>query len=252
MSSTDKTYPISEIFGPTIQGEGPLIGTPTLFARFSGCNDRCFWCDTKYAVSPEFPGWAVTRMTAIEICEKLNELGAFQQVTLSGGNPALFVDYELLDTMQKYGFYVTMETQGNRPIPPMALKHPTLRYLVISPKPPSSGMHLHMSPEAVAMMISYRRGYGLSTYLKYVVFNEEDLQWIEQFDKSLGTVATERCLSVGTNQDVIDPTLEILKGNKWLVERCLQYNDETGLDYFANFRILPQLHTLLWGRKRGV
>ncbi|RWD90497.1 MAG: 7-carboxy-7-deazaguanine synthase QueE, partial [Mesorhizobium sp.] len=45
---------ISEIFGPTVQGEGPLIGRPTVFVRTGGCDYRCRWCDTLYAVLPEF------------------------------------------------------------------------------------------------------------------------------------------------------------------------------------------------------
>src|SRR5260370_15944522 len=45
---------ISEIFGPTIQGEGPLIGHPTVFVRTGGCDYRCRWCDTLYAVLPEY------------------------------------------------------------------------------------------------------------------------------------------------------------------------------------------------------
>jgi 7-carboxy-7-deazaguanine synthase len=45
---------ISEIFGPTIQGEGPLIGRPTVFVRTAGCDYRCTWCDTLYAVLLEY------------------------------------------------------------------------------------------------------------------------------------------------------------------------------------------------------
>ena len=41
---------ISEIFGPTIQGEGALIGEPTVFVRTAGCDFHCEWCDTLYAV----------------------------------------------------------------------------------------------------------------------------------------------------------------------------------------------------------
>src|SRR6202046_1496627 len=45
---------ISEIFGPTVQGEGPLIGRPTVFVRTAGCDYRCAWCDTLYAVLPAY------------------------------------------------------------------------------------------------------------------------------------------------------------------------------------------------------
>jgi 7-cyano-7-deazaguanosine (preQ0) biosynthesis protein QueE len=81
---------ISEIFGPTIQGEGPLIGRPTVFVRTAGCDYRCAWCDTLYAVLPDYHDeW--TYMTESEILARVNELAAKQGVliSLSGGNPAL-------------------------------------------------------------------------------------------------------------------------------------------------------------------
>ena len=60
---------ISEIFGPTVQGEGPLIGCPTVFVRTGGCDYRCSWCDTLYAVLPEFSGdWRA--MSEAEILQR--------------------------------------------------------------------------------------------------------------------------------------------------------------------------------------
>src|SRR5947209_8352955 len=47
-----KTYPVIEIFGPTIQGEGAEAGLATHFLRVGGCDYRCSWCDTMYAVDP--------------------------------------------------------------------------------------------------------------------------------------------------------------------------------------------------------
>src|SRR5262249_17228736 len=81
---------ISEIFGPTIQGEGPLIGRPTVFVRTGGCDYRCSWCDTLYAVLPEYRDeW--TPMTPRAIMARVNELAGGEPVliSLSGGNPAL-------------------------------------------------------------------------------------------------------------------------------------------------------------------
>ena len=63
---------ISEIFGPTIQGEGPLVGRPTVFVRTGGCDYRCTWCDTLYAVLPEYHDeW--TPMTPAAIMARVNE-----------------------------------------------------------------------------------------------------------------------------------------------------------------------------------
>ena len=81
---------ISEIFGPTIQGEGPLIGHPTVFVRTAGCDYRCAWCDTLYAVLPEYRDeW--TLMSPPQIMARVNELAGDSPVliSLSGGNPAL-------------------------------------------------------------------------------------------------------------------------------------------------------------------
>ena len=41
--------PVAEIFGPTIQGEGPHVGMKTLFVRVAGCDFKCAWCDSKFA-----------------------------------------------------------------------------------------------------------------------------------------------------------------------------------------------------------
>ena len=45
---------VNEIFGPTIQGEGALIGQPTIFVRTGGCDYRCSWCDTLHAVDSAY------------------------------------------------------------------------------------------------------------------------------------------------------------------------------------------------------
>ena len=57
---------VSEIFGPTVQGEGPLIGRASVFVRTGGCDYRCSWCDTLYAVLPQYRNdW--TPMTPADI-----------------------------------------------------------------------------------------------------------------------------------------------------------------------------------------
>src|SRR5438105_206992 len=47
-----QTFPVIEVFGPTVQGEGPDAGRPAYFVRFGGCDYRCSWCDSMYAVEP--------------------------------------------------------------------------------------------------------------------------------------------------------------------------------------------------------
>src|SRR5207247_11308106 len=73
---------ISEIFGPTIQGEGPLIGRPTVFVRTAGCDYRCAWCDTLYAVLPEYRDeWIL--MSPSQIMARANELARDSSALIS-------------------------------------------------------------------------------------------------------------------------------------------------------------------------
>ena len=64
---------ISEIFGPTIQGEGAVIGQPTVFVRAGGCDYRCEWCDTLHAVDTEYRHtWA--KMTSDAVMAEIERL----------------------------------------------------------------------------------------------------------------------------------------------------------------------------------
>src|SRR3982751_5039556 len=89
-AGTNRTILISEILGPTVQGEGALIGKPTVFVRTGGCDNRCVWCDTLYAVLPEYKSdWYP--MTTEEVFAEVQRLSSNKSilVTLSGGNPAI-------------------------------------------------------------------------------------------------------------------------------------------------------------------
>src|SRR5207302_11308894 len=85
-----RTIMVSECFGPTLQGEGALIGKPTIFVRTGGCDYRCDWCDTRCAVLPEHRSeWYP--ITADEVFAEVQRLSGHNPilVTLSGGNPAM-------------------------------------------------------------------------------------------------------------------------------------------------------------------
>ena len=80
------TIRVSEIFGPTIQGEGALIGEPTVFVRTGGCDYRCSWCDSLHAVDSEFRHtWQA--MSTEAVWQKIEDLsgGVPLLVSLSGG-----------------------------------------------------------------------------------------------------------------------------------------------------------------------
>jgi 7-carboxy-7-deazaguanine synthase len=249
-----QTYPINEIFGPTIQGEGPMAGMRCFFVRFAGCDYDCSWCDTKYAVNPKYKGWFRQMMPASAISEGLTKLGARTRdwIVLSGGNPALFVDDSLAADLGDK-FSLAMETQGSARLDPL-VGH-LVDCLVVSPKPPSSMMDDRYDEDIVFDMIAYRHRVQY-TALKYVVFDHTDLEWAAEKDASIrsrhspaGTSHVRSFLSVGTLQGATtknDLRLQVCDAMAWIYEYI---RTDTR---FSHFAALPQLHTLAWGNVKGV
>jgi len=103
---------IAEIYG-SIQGEGLLTGTPSVFVRTSGCNLRCWFCDTPYASwQPEGDDLGVE-----EIFEQVSLLAA-DHVVLTGGEPMLFAELIPLAAMlREAGKHITIETAGTLYLP---------------------------------------------------------------------------------------------------------------------------------------
>ena len=209
---------VSEIFGPVVQGEGALIGRPTLFVRTGGCDFRCAWCDTLYAVLPEYRAdW--TPMSAETIVARLNELcgGKPMLVTLSGGNPALQPLQPLLESGHAAGYHFALETQGSVAREWFA----DLDYLVLSPKPPSSGMVMNWQRLDDCIQAAQSANPPQSS-LKIVVFDEEDYQ----FSRQVGAryPATSVYLQVGNPAPESSAETEtplLLEKLRWLCERVL-------------------------------
>ena len=131
-------YGVHEIFGPTIQGEGELAGTPCLFLRFSGCNmwdgrpetredSKCPYCDTDF--------FSHTMMTSLEIgVELAHRKSGVNWLWISGGEPMLQLDAPLLDEVTTLGFQVGVETNGTVELKPGVRRR--ISHLVVSPKLP--------------------------------------------------------------------------------------------------------------------
>jgi len=237
-----QTILISEIFGPTIQGEGALIGRPTIFVRTGGCDFRCSWCDTLYAVLPEHKAsWRP--MVADRIWAEVERLSGAKPilVTLSGGNPALQPLEPLLELGHGRGYAFAMETQGSVAKPWFA----RLDHLVLSPKGPSSGMEYR--PEVLHACVEAGRGANIG--LKIVIFNDEDYVFAQGV--AAGFPDLPVVLQAGT--DPVSGNATGLAADsgamaarlEWLLAKVCR-------DNWRDVTILPQMHVLLWGHKRGV
>src|SRR5688572_24617647 len=101
---------VSELFY-SIQGEGKLVGVPSVFVRASGCNLRCTWCDTPYASwDPEGEEVAVDEI--VRRIAALGEGGATgKHVVVTGGEPMIMQDVvALCDALKERGHHITIET----------------------------------------------------------------------------------------------------------------------------------------------
>src|ERR1700730_17051762 len=98
---------IAELFY-SIQGEGSLVGVPSVFIRTSGCNLRCQWCDTPYTSwTPEGEDLPVQ-----EILERAAAFGAAQVVETGGDTMIAPQIVELTAGLRERDLHITMETAG--------------------------------------------------------------------------------------------------------------------------------------------
>ncbi|CAI6078077.1 7-carboxy-7-deazaguanine synthase [Cohnella sp. JJ-181] len=233
-----------EIFGPTVQGEGMVIGRKTTFVRTAGCDYRCAWCDSAFT----WDGTGkedIRMMTAEEIVAELSALDGSppDHVTLSGGNPALLSQLgALIQALRGAGAIVALETQGSR----WQDWFLQIDELTLSPKPPSSGMATDWDrlEEIVARLAEAGRHYSL----KVVVFDDEDLSYAGEVHRRFPGVPFYLQAGNGRlgeqERDRLLPYL--LARYEWLVERVVA---DPGL---RRVHVLPQLHTWIWGNKKGV
>ena len=98
---------INEIFY-SLQGEGFHTGTPAVFIRFSGCNLRCPFCDTRHEEG--------TLMSDEQLIEALAAYPC-RMVILTGGEPSLWIDEALIERLHQAGKYICIETNGTHPLP---------------------------------------------------------------------------------------------------------------------------------------
>lgn len=232
---------VIEAFGPTIQGEGPLAGRVTHFLRLGGCDYRCSWCDSMYAVEPAEVRAAVD-LTELEVAECLDQLTPAPMLVISGGNPALWELGALLGVLRDRYATIAVETQGS-------VWRPWLLdadSLVVSPKPPSSGMATgpHM---ATFWHFMTHAEWHRHVALKIVIFTETDLLWATRVARLYPSLPLY--LSVGTDVDDhehADVLVGVGERFAWL---CEQVGHTPELHRAV---VLPQLHVIAWGHKVGV
>jgi 7-carboxy-7-deazaguanine synthase len=225
---------ISEIFY-SLQGEGVLVGTPSVFVRSSGCNLRCVWCDTPYTSwAPEGEEWNVD-----EILSRVLACHA-RHVVVTGGEPMMAPDIvPLTEALREAGLHITIETAGT------VWASVACDLMSLSPKLANStpgtrdggrwaAAHerLRYQPEILRRLME-----AYDYQMKFVVERAGDLAEIKSVVAETGA-ANERVLlmSEGTGPETLR------ERGLWIAEICKQ----------EGYRYTPRLHVELWGARRGV
>lgn len=169
----------------------------------------------------------------------------FSFVTISGGNPALNPNLaELIAILKENGIKIGVETQGSRWQKWMY----EIDELTISPKPPSSGMTTDYSVLSYIFEKLKDRNNNHHVSLKIVVFNQEDYDYAKQIHHRYPLIPFY--LQVGNDDlattDNSQLMMHLLDKYHALIDRVIKDED------LRDVKVLPQLHALVWGNKRGV
>lgn len=243
-SMATRTFPVIEVFGPTIQGEGAEAGRPCYFVRLGGCDYRCLWCDTMYAVDPAEIRAAAEHLDAGQIAARVRDLGGrVEWVVISGGNPALHELGGVVDDLHAEGLKVAVETQGS------VWKEwlGQVDRLTVSPKPPSSGMADAVREARFEdfMRSAQESSAWASAVLKIVCFDERDVAWA----KGVARRWTEPDLHLSAGTPIPPPPDLAGAVGESFRRLCESVAGDPDL---AHARVLPQLHVIAWGEERGV
>ena len=226
------TLRLSEVFR-SIQGEGELAGTDSVFVRTVGCNLRCAWCDTPYTSHAPEPG---ERVPVGELVDRiLNE--DCRHVVLTGGEPLLTPHaVPLTRALRDVGRHVTIETAGTV-FRPVAADLISLSPKLSNSTPGGAWEDRHEAardaPAVVARLLT-----DYPYQLKFVVEGPADLPEIEAWlaahppaDRSRAFLMPQA--RTAAEYESLDPRVRALAG-------------ENG------FRFGPRLHVARWGDARGV
>ncbi len=228
---------ISEIFY-SIQGEGTLVGVPSVFVRTSGCNLRCRWCDTPYASwNPEGDDMSVEQILA-EVNRHPTRF-----VVVTGGEPMIAKGIRgLLMALREAGKHITIETAGT--IAPEGIP---CDLASISPKLANSTPSADKIDAAwvarhektrlqPAVLRAWCAEYEVQ--LKFVISSESDIFDAESVVESIALpIPPERVLVMPEGV-----TVEALRQRSaLLVKACTT----------RGWRFSPRLHVELFGNKRG-
>jgi len=214
---------ISEIF-TSVQGEGPSVGTPSVFVRLQGCDVGCAWCDTKYS-------WDARRgqaMTLDAVLDRVKE-AATANVVVTGGEPLEHAAFgPLVTAVKAMGLRVEVESAGTELPPDVPVDQWNISLKLAHSGVPAAR---RLRPEAI------ERFRHLGAWFKFVVADERDVDEV---------LALQTRYGLPSERIVLMPLGMRHSEQETLMPRVIEWCRRHG------FRFSPRLHILVWGPRRGV
>ncbi len=224
---------ISEIFR-SIQGEGRLTGTQSVFVRTSGCNLRCSYCDTPYASwTPEGEDLSVD-----EIAARVEELDR-SHVVLTGGEPMLFAELiPLAAGLRQRGRHITVETAGTLYLPvecDLMSISPKLSNSIPPPERDPRWNQRHQRNRHVGEVI--RRLVAEYDYqLKFVIDRPEDCREAEAYLKEFPEIDRGRAMLMPQGTDARRLAEKAVWLEPYCAEHGLGFCPRRQIDWFGGQR----------------
>lgn len=232
VSTSTPKLRVAELFGPTLQGEGPSTGQRALFVRLSSCNLDCGWCDTPYT-------WDWNRFNRDEQATEMAVADVVSWaighdtdlVVITGGEPLVQQRRlgQLVDQLGDAGRRVELETNGT--IAPDERLITSIGTFNVSPKLSRSGVpaHRRLRPEALRAF----RDCGKAVF-KFVIAGPADITELVELQAEL-SLDQVWVMPEGTTENAV------LAGMRNLVEPALAHG----------WNLSSRMHVLLWGDERG-
>ena len=224
---------ISEIFH-SVQGEGKFTGTPSVFIRTSGCNLRCWFCDTRYASwEPEGDSWNVDAI--VDAATKWTT----SHVVITGGEPMIFDEIqELCEELHRKKRHITIETAGT------IQRNIACDLWSISPKLSNSTPIGYATDEWVKQHDARRKKPDVvrslmaqgDYQLKFVVGSILDAEEVLEYLKELGEWDRDRVMLMPRGTTTEDLRLHSTWLTSWCRDHDLRLCDRAHIYWFGNRR----------------
>ena len=226
---------VSEIFGPTLQGEGPTAGKPATFLRLGGCNLACSWCDTAYTwdVSRFDLRKELSRDSVRDVLLRIVQHSS-ERLVISGGEPLLQQEgitslLERLPPVNGMFEFVEIETAGTRS--PLLVDERV--HYNVSPKLEHSGnpIHKRFLPEVLEQFIRLDK-----SCFKFVVQSIHDFDEVSYIVEVLDIPASKVwIMPEGTTSERLTLT------TREIADEVVK----------QGWNFTSRLHVTMWGDERG-